>query len=258
MVTLAVRDLCFAYGNHPVLNAVSFDLEEGKLLGLLGPNGAGKSTLFRCILGLERGYTGSIQVNGKEVKPQPPEILARAAAYAPQTHSPSFNYSALDMVLMGTTSQGKAWSAPGLRERRAAEEALDRLGIADLRFRGFALLSGGEQQLVLIARTLVQEAKLLVMDEPTANLDYGNQLRVLSHIKNLSRQGYSVMVSTHNPDHAFWFTDQVLALHTARIAAAGPPEEVLTAGLIAILYGIQVHIRRDEEGILSCAPRLRD
>ena len=258
MVILTVRDLCFAYGSHPVLNAVSFDLEEGKLLGLLGPNGTGKSTLFRCILGLERNYTGSIHVNGKEVKTQRPEILARAAAYAPQTHSPSFNYSALDMVLMGTASQGKAWSAPGPRERRAAEEALDRLGIADLRFRGFGLLSGGEQQLVLIARTLVQEAKLLVMDEPTANLDYGNQLRVLSHIKNLSRQGYSVMVSTHNPDHAFWFTDQVLALHAARIAAAGPPEEVLTAGLIALLYGIRVRIRRDEEGTLSCAPRLQN
>jgi iron complex transport system ATP-binding protein len=257
MVILTVRDLCFAYGDHPVLNAISFDLEEGTLLGLLGPNGAGKSTLFRCILGLERNYTGSIRLDGKEVKKQSPAILARAAAYAPQSHSPSFNYSALDMVLMGTASQGKEWSVPGTRERRAAEAALDRLGIADLRFRGFGLLSGGEQQLVLIARALVQEAKLLVMDEPTANLDYGNQLRVLSHIKDLSLQGYSIILSTHNPDHAFMFTDRVLALHKTKIAASGPPEEVLSAGLITLLYGVPVRIRRDEEGLLSCAPAIR-
>jgi iron complex transport system ATP-binding protein len=251
---LAVRELCFAYGDRPVLNNIGFELGEGKLLGLLGPNGAGKSTLFRCILGLERRYGGSIHMNGKNIREYGPASLARAAAYVPQTHYPSFNYSALDMVLMGTASYGREWSVPGPRERQAAEEALDRLGIGDLRFQGFRLLSGGEQQLVLIARALVQNTKLLVMDEPTANLDYGNQMRVLSHIKNLSVQGYSIILSTHNPDHAFMFTDEVLALHKTRIAASGPPEEVLTAGLIARLYGIQVRIRRDEEGVLSCVP----
>jgi iron complex transport system ATP-binding protein len=158
------------------------------------------------------------------------------------------------MVLMGTASRGREWSIPGNRERRAAEAALDRLGIADLRFREFAFLSGGEQQLVLIARALVQEAKLLVMDEPTANLDYGNQIRVLSHIKNLSAQGYSIILSTHNLDHAFMFTDSVMALHNTAIAALGPPAEVLTSGLISLLYNIRVRIRRDETGTMSCIP----
>jgi iron complex transport system ATP-binding protein len=110
--------------------------------------------------------------------------------------------------------------------------------------------------LVLIARALVQEAKLLVMDEPTANLDYGNQIRVLSHIKKLSAQGYSIILSTHNPDHAFMFTDRVLALHNTAIAASGPPAEALTPGLIALLYNIQVRIRRDETGIMSCVPHI--
>ncbi|MDR0378210.1 MAG: ABC transporter ATP-binding protein [Spirochaetaceae bacterium] len=254
---LTVRGLNFAYGDRPILENIGFELGEGTLLGLLGPNGAGKSTLFRCILGLERDYAGSIHIDGKDVKKQQFELLARKAAYVPQTHLPSFNYSALDMVLMGTVSRGKEWSVPGPREQQAAETAMDRLGIGDLRFRGFGLLSGGEQQLVLIARALVQEAKLLVMDEPTANLDYGNQIRVLSHIKNLSVQGYSVILSTHNPDHAFMFTDRVLALHNARIAASGPPAEVLTAGLISLLYGIQVRVRRDETGVLSCVPVLK-
>jgi iron complex transport system ATP-binding protein len=129
---------------------------------------------------------------------------------------------------------------------------MERLGIADLRFRGFRLLSGGEQQMVLIARALVQKARLLVMDEPTANLDYGNQLRVLTHIKNLSAQGYSIILSTHNPDYAFLFADRVLALHDARIAAEGPPGEALTADLLSLLYGVPIRVRRDEDGFMSC------
>jgi iron complex transport system ATP-binding protein len=182
--------------------------------------------------------------------------MARKIAYVPQTHSLAFNYSALDMVIMGTASQGREWSVPTAREKQAAEEAMELLGIAELRFRGFRLLSGGEQQLVLIARALVQRAKLLVMDEPTANLDYGNQLRILTHIKNLSAQGYSIILSTHNPDHAFLFADQVLALHNSRIVASGPPREVLTADLIALLYGIPVSIREDETGVMNCVPRI--
>jgi iron complex transport system ATP-binding protein len=253
---MEVRGLNFAYGDHQVLRDISFGLEAGTLLGMLGPNGAGKSTLFRCILGLEKKHSGKITVGGEAIEAQSPSALARKIAYVPQTHYPSFNYSALDMVLMGTAAQGREWYVPGDRERRAAEEALERLGIAELRFRGFRLLSGGEQQLVLIARALVQEAALLVMDEPTANLDYGNQLRVLSHIKNLSVQGYSIILSTHNPDHAFLFADQVLALHNTRVAASGPPAEVLTADLIGLLYNIPVRVSHDDQGILNCTPIL--
>jgi iron complex transport system ATP-binding protein len=255
-LALEVRDLSFAYGDHTVLRNISFGLEEGKFLGMLGPNGVGKSTLFRCILGLEKKHTGKILVAGEGIEKKRPAELARKIAYVPQTHYPSFNYSALEMVLMGTVSQGREWSVPGKREKQAALEAMELLGIAELRSRGFRLLSGGEQQLVLIARALVQQAKLLVMDEPTANLDYGNQLRILSHIKRLSAQGYSIILSTHNPDHAFLFADQVLALHNTRIAAAGPPAEVLSAELISLLYSIQVRIRKDEQGMMSCVPKL--
>jgi iron complex transport system ATP-binding protein len=251
-IVLETLDLSFAYGDHVALRNISFALEKGTLLGVLGSNGAGKSTLFRCVLGLEKKHSGTILLNGEDIIKKSPTALARNIAYVPQTHYPSFNYSALDMVLMGTASQGREWSVPGDRERRAAEEAMERMGIAELRFRGFRTLSGGEQQLILIARALVQEARLLVMDEPTANLDYGNQLRVLRHIKSLSAQGYSIMLSTHNPDHAFLFADKVLAIHDSRIAAAGPPAEAITAELIERLYGVPVRIRRDEQGMMSC------
>jgi len=253
---MEVRDLSFAYGDHVVLRDVSFGLEEGKFLGLLGPNGVGKSTLFRCILGLEKKHSGKILVAGEGIEKKSPADLARKIAYVPQTHYPSFNYSALDMVLMGTAAQGREWSVPGNREKQAAREALELMGVGRSWLPGIPLLQGGEQQLVLIARALVQQAKLLIMDEPTANLDYGNQLRILAHIKGLSAQGYSIILSTHNPDHAFLFADQVMALHNNRIAASGPPGEVLTADLIALLYGIPVCIRRDETGVMNCVPRM--
>jgi iron complex transport system ATP-binding protein len=253
---LEVRRLGFSYGEHQVLRDVSFSLEPGELVGLLGPNGAGKSTLFRCILGLERNYTGEALLQGGEIKTKGPAELARHIAYVPQIHYPSFNYSALDMVLMGTASQGREWSLPGPSQRRAAEEAMERLGISPLRERGFRYLSGGEQQLVLIARALAQQTRILMMDEPAANLDYGNQIRLLIQIKALSRQGYSIILSTHNPDHAFLCAGRVLALRDRGIAALGPPAEVLTAGLIESLYGVRVLIRRDEQGTLSCVPRI--
>ncbi|MDR1301146.1 MAG: ABC transporter ATP-binding protein [Treponema sp.] len=253
---LEVRNLSFAYGNQAVLRDVGFTLQPGELLGMLGPNGAGKSTLFRCILGLEKNHTGQVLLDGTGIETRSPTVLAKQIAYVPQTHYPSFNYAALDMVLMGTAAQGREWALPRTAQRQAAEEALEQVGISHLRQRSFRQLSGGEQQLVLIARALAQKATLLIMDEPTANLDYGNQIRVLFQVKTLSRNGYGIILSTHNPDHAFLFTDRVVALHNTRIAAAGPPAEVLTPELIALLYGVQVLIRQDEQGVLSCTPVL--
>ena len=229
-------------------------MQEAELLGLLGPNGAGKSTLFRCILGLEKNHTGKVFLDGQSIETMKSACLAKIIAYVPQVHYPSFNYSVLDMVLMGTASQGKEWAMPNARQRSAAAEALELLGMEKFRDRGFRQLSGGEQQLVLIARALAQKARLLVMDEPTANLDYGNQIRLLLQVKQLSRQGYSIILSPHNPDHAFLFVDRVLALHNNRLAASGIPAEALTEELIHSLYGVPVIIRRDGPGAPNCMP----
>jgi iron complex transport system ATP-binding protein len=254
--TLETRGLNFAYGKRVVLRNVDFSLKRGELLGMLGPNGVGKSTLFRCILGLEKKCSGLVLLDGEDIKNKSPRLMARAIAYVPQTHYPSFNYSVMDMVLMGTAAQGKEWASPDARQKRNAEEALERLGIAEFRERDFVRLSGGEQQLVLIARALAQQARLLIMDEPTANLDYGNQIRVLRQIKALSGQGYSIIISTHNPEHALLFAGRVLALYNGRIAAAGPPADVLSPELIRTLYGVEVRLRRDGADGISCVPLL--
>jgi iron complex transport system ATP-binding protein len=259
--SLEVEGLSFAYKDRTILRDINFTLKPGELLGILGANGSGKSTLFRCILGFEKIHSGRVLLNGGDITAKTPGELARLVAYVPQTHYPSFNYSVMDMVLMGTAAQINPWSLPGAAQRKNAEEALEMLGIANLSDRGFRQLSGGEQQMVLIARALAQKARLLIMDEPTANLDYGNQLRLLYHIKTLSlahpalssRPGFSIFLSTHNPDHALFFADRILALHQSQITASGPPADVLTPALIKELYQVDVQIRRDGK-TANCIP----
>ncbi|MBP3655719.1 MAG: ABC transporter ATP-binding protein [Clostridia bacterium] len=238
-MSLSVSHLSFSYGSRQVLSDVSFDLQEGEFLSVLGPNGVGKSTLFRCILGLLDGYKGSITSGGDDVRTLPRRELARRIAYIPQIHAPAFGYTALAMVLMGTARQISAFSRPGREQIAAAMAALERVGAAHLAERDFTRLSGGEQQLVLIARALAQQAGVLVMDEPTSALDYGNQLRVLQLVRELAGEGYAVLLSTHHPQHALSFATRILALSGGRVAAMGEPEAVLTEELMAQLYGVR-------------------
>ena len=239
---IEVQNLSFSYGERPVLRDVSFALDRGTLLSVLGPNGVGKSTLFRCILGLLKGYTGSITVDGRSVRDLGSRELAKRVAYIHQSNYPAFNYSVFDMVLMGTTSQTGALTPPGKKEERAAHEALERLGIEALAQRSYTQLSGGERQLVLIARALAQHSPVLLMDEPTANLDYGNQLRVLTKVRALAGEGYAIIQSTHNPEQSYLFSHRILAMRDGQVLANGAPREVLTAGLVRSLYGVDVEV----------------
>ena len=241
-MSIEVRDLRFGYGSGEVLRGVSFTAESGALTSVLGPNGVGKSTLFRCLLGLLRGYEGSITIDGADTRHLSARSLARKVAYIPQSHYPSFNYSVFNMVLMGTTSQISLLSSPGEKQRAAAEEALTRLGLVHLRDKGYTNISGGERQLVLIARALVQDARVLVLDEPTANLDYGNQIRVMEQLRSLTAQGYTVVQSTHNPEQAFLFSHRVVAMKEGRVLAEGAPSQVVTEALMAELYGADIQV----------------
>ena len=235
---LSVENLSFSYTRRPVLRDVSFTAEKGELLSILGPNGAGKSTLFRCILGSLEGCGGRICADGRDICTLPHRERARRMAYIPQIHRPTFGYTVLDTVLMGTTRQLSPLQQPGREQIHTARDALERAGVSHLAERNFAHLSGGEQQLVLIARALAQQSDILIMDEPTSALDYGNQLRVLRQVRALSREGYTVLLSTHNPQHALTFADRVLALQDGSVAALGPSGDVLTPALLRRLYGV--------------------
>lgn len=255
-MSVKVENLSFSYGKRRVLDGVSFELRDGEMLCLLGPNGVGKSTLFNCILGLLQPENGEIIIHGEPIADIGVRELARRIAFVPQSHAPTFNYSVFDMVLMGTTSRVGGISSPGAEHIALAEDALERVGIAHLRTRGYMQISGGERQLTLIARALAQQASVIIMDEPTANLDYGNQLRVLMRIKELSREGITVIQSTHNPEHAFLFADRIIALIDGRVAADGEPSEAVTEELIHALYGVHVRLTRDDDGTIRCNPIL--
>jgi iron complex transport system ATP-binding protein len=239
---LEVRQLSFSYGNKPVLDSLSFSVGAGELLCVVGPNGAGKSTLFKCILGILQGYDGDIFVHGRSQRTMKEPELAHALAYIPQAHIPVYGYSVLDVVLMGACSGKGMFAQPRAQDETAARQALKILGLEALAERNYAELSGGERQLVLIARALAQGSRILVMDEPTANLDYGNQVRIMEHIAGLTADGYTVLLSTHNPEHAFLWGTRVMVLHRGSIIADGPPIEALTESCLEALYGIPVRL----------------
>jgi iron complex transport system ATP-binding protein len=257
---LKIEELSFGYRCFEVLKSVDLSADSGNLICVLGKNGAGKSTLFRCILGLLKGYKGRIMVDGTDVRELSTKELARKIAYIPQNHDPAFSFTVLDMVLMGTTSSMSVMASPGEKQKAAAYEAMETLGIRHMADRSYGHLSGGEQQLVLIARALAQEAGILVMDEPCANLDYGNQARVMEELKALAAQGYLIIQSTHSPDQAFLYADQAAVLMDGGIKAMGEPSLVLTEEVLKEMYGIPVRLfDTGEENRKLCMPgRIRE
>jgi len=240
---MEVKDLCFSYGSNEVLRGISFEAHPGELLCVLGHNGAGKTTLFRCMLGILEAQRGTVLIDGRDISLMRPAERAACVAYIPQAAKPVFAYSVTDMVLMGMTAGlGKGRVGPGDEERRKALQVLEQMGIASLADRDYTKLSGGEQQLVLIARALGQGARTLVMDEPTSSLDYGNQMKVQEQLRKLIADGYTVIQSSHNPEQAYMFADRIICIRDGLIYKEGRPAEILDENLIKDLYGIEVEM----------------
>lgn len=241
-MSIEVKNVTFSYGYKDVLKDISFQAADGDLVAVLGPNGVGKSTFFQCLLGFLKPQSGDILLNGKPVRSLSSIRIAREIAYIPQSVTPAFNYTVLDTVIMGMANQIGTFQMPGEEQRKKAMEALDSLGIAHLADRGCNRISGGERQLMLLARSLVQDAKILIMDEPTANLDYGNSFRVMQKIQELGSRNYTVIFSTHEPNQAFRYANRVLALKGGKVLAEGAPGEKLSENILAELYDIKVAV----------------
>ncbi len=239
---LAAENLAFGYGRHAVGRGVSLALEAGEIVCLLGPNGGGKTTLFKTLLGLLPALGGRVALDGADIEHLPRAALARAVGYVPQAQTGYFPFTVDDVVLMGRTAHLGPFATPGRTDRDAARAALERLGIAHLGPRIYTQVSGGERQLALIARALAGGPSLLVMDEPTASLDFGNQTRVLEQVAALASAGTGILLSTHDPDHALAYARRVALLHGGGLLAAGAPEEAVTPATLRTLYGVEVEI----------------
>lgn len=247
MSLLRARNLSIGYGRTAIASGIDLALDERQVTCLLGPNGIGKTTLFKTLLGLIPPLRGDIEIDGRALPALDRQALARQIAYVPQAQASEFAYSVLDLVVMGRTAHLGPFGAPRAADYSIAMAALDRLGIADLADRDSTRISGGQRQLVLIARALAQQARLIVMDEPTASLDIGNRIRVLNTIRSLAEDNLAVLLSTHEPEQVFVVADRVAVIAGAGFLS-GPVEAVMTSEQLTQLYGVHLAVETTASG----------
>lgn len=259
MPILEVKDLSFSYKNRKkvlkdVLENVNFQVEQGEIFCVVGPNGCGKSTLIDCILGLNKADSGSIIVDGKSISSFKPRELAEHIAYVPQNHKLTFGYSVLDVVTMGRTYEQKMFSPPTEEEREYARYCLNLVGLLGFEDRDYSKLSGGELQLVLIARALCQKASVLVMDEPTAHLDFRHELGIMEIVAKLVREeNISIVMATHFLNQAFYLENagvntRVALMNNKHIEMVGTPSEILSEENLKNVFNIVTEVASTSDG----------
>lgn len=238
---LHAQNVTFAY-DEPVLRDISLQIHQGEVVFLLGRNGCGKTTLMRCLSGILRPQSGVVQFNGYDIQTIPPAERARRIGLIPQIHSPAFAYTVHDIVLMGRAPHLRLFDKPGRTDHCAADAALDRVGMLDLRDRPYTQLSGGQRQMVMIARGLTQECDILLMDEPDAHLDPRNQHVVMNIVRELVHDQLTFVISLHTPNHALTYADRVLLMNQGQLLAMGVPSEILTEPLLSEAYAMDTEI----------------
>jgi iron complex transport system ATP-binding protein len=255
VMILELHGVSCGYGRRTVLHNVDLSVDAGENLCLLGPNGVGKTTLFRTILGSITPQEGSVSVDGRDIRCLSRRERARLMAYVPQAHTAPFPFHVFDVVLTGRTAHISLTSSPSRHDKDVARQALERMGIGHLSDRPYTEISGGERQLALIARALAQEPRVLIMDEPSSHLDFGNQARLLGLIKALVKErDLAVLMSSHFPNHAFACASRVALVKEGRVVTIGQPDHVLTEDALESIYGISVRILR---GDVATDPDLR-
>ena len=246
-MSLEIKNLGFRYSNgKDIFKDVSFLLEKGEIMSILGANGAGKSTLLNCIAGLLNPYKGEILLNGKPTTQMKRIEVARHIGYVPQMHNPGFAFTVREFTVMGRTPYIGTFARPSKEDYEIAENALKRMDVYRLKDTVFTEMSGGEQQMVLIARVLTQEPEIILFDEPTNHLDYGNQYKTVDMIKQLGEDGYTILVTTHNPDHALTLGGKAAILDSDGTLHVGVSQDQLNEKVLSELYGIAIGVEYND------------
>ena len=259
---LEARHISYAYKDgRPVLHDISVGLERGKILYLLGHNGSGKTTLLSCLSGILRPTQGSVLLDETDIRHITPAERARRIGLIPQLHVPVFAYTVREMVLMGRAPHLGLFGAPSQQDHEVADEALARVGLADFRERVYTELSGGERQLVMIARGLAQQCDYLLMDEPDAHLDPSNQHHVLEIVAGLAQQRLSFVIASHAPNSALMYADHVVLMRQGRMLAQGSAHDTLTEAMLTQAYGMDTEViyksRNGQRAPRAIVPRRR-
>jgi iron complex transport system ATP-binding protein len=244
---LSARDLAIGYRDRVVGSGLDVSLRTGEILSLLGPNGSGKTTLLKTLLGLLPPRGGEVRLGDRPLASYSARERARRIAYVPQSHAATFAFMVQTVVLMGRTAHGTIFSRPSATDRVIAARMLERLGIAHLADRPYTQISGGERQLTLLARALAQEPQFVVLDEPTASLDFGNQGRVMQEIRALGASGHGVLFTTHDPNHAMRAANRAFLLRQGECIADGEVRAVLNHAQLEALYGAKLSVFRDRD-----------
>ena len=237
------KQLTFAYEGQEVLYGVTASIASGGIHALFGPNGSGKTTLLKCLAGILRPQSGKIFLEKRDIRQMTAKERGREICYVPQEHQVSFPYSVEEIVLMGRTPHLGGISGPAKRDVGRARQAIQLVGIEEIATKAYTELSGGQRQLVLIARALAQDSPLMILDEPTSALDFKNQLKVWEVLQSLKGSGRTILVCTHDPNHVLWFCDEVVVLHQGQIIAQGPSAQLMTDQLLTQLYGPVCFVR---------------
>ncbi len=251
---MEMKNGTFSYNsNINIFENINFEVEKGDVFCILGANGTGKTTMIKCLNGLMKLKSGKVLLNGQDIYSLNHSEIAKNIGYIPQMHNSTFPFTILDVVLMGRAPHIDTFSSPSKKDIQIAENSLKSLNIYHMKDKPYTEISGGEQQLVFIARVLTQGPTVLLLDEPTSHLDFGNQIRTLDIIEKLADNGLSVIMSSHFPDHAFISATKVAIMKGTDFIDIGTPEEVINEENMEKAYGIKVKIV-DFQDRLACIP----
>jgi len=253
-----VKNLKGGYKENIVFDNVSFSAEKGEMVYVLGANGCGKTTLFNIIVGYKEKMDGNVRVNDRDIYSLSERERAREIAFIPQHHVPTFNYSVVDIVVMGRASLLEVHETPKQKDYAIVADTLKMLGIEKLAQKQYKELSGGQRQLVLIARAICQQAKIIIMDEPLQSLDFINQAMVTNALRYLIKHGYTIIMSTHTAINRYFKEDKVLLMSRDGSATFGNIEDVITSATMSSVYSMPVQTIYGEDGkgdrYLFCLP----
>jgi iron complex transport system ATP-binding protein len=237
---MSIKDGEFCYGERTIFTGLDLDIYKDEVVCILGANGCGKTTLLRCLNGGMSLRKGKVYLGDTNIFSMKVDEVARKMGFVFQEHTAPFPFSVLEVVRMGRAPHLRLFATPSARDTTIAEEKLNLVGMYHLKNKPYTQISGGERQLVLIARTLAQEPEVILMDEPTSHLDFRNQTIVLQIVNKLAEKGLGVLMTSHLPDHALLFSSRVALMKGGRFIITGKPADVMTEDSLREIYGIDV------------------
>jgi len=245
---ISISSASFSYGEKAIWEDISLDIGKGEVLSILGPNGCGKTTLLNCIHGDLILESGEINIDGKEIQEMSSRQVAQKMGYVFQEHSAPFPYTSLEIVRMGRAAYRGLFQSPTGKDTEIALNIMKEMGIEHLATKRYTKISGGERQLILIARTLCQDPDIILFDEPTSHLDFKNQALVLETINKLVNSGLTIIMTSHFPNHAWFLTSRVAMMGYNGFVAVGPAEEVMIEENLSEVYDVNVKVYKGKAG----------